>query len=157
MQVINLPTNFSYTHKLLRLLGICFVIFAAQMAKAQDKYERFSDKGKYGINKNGKKHVKAKYGDMKLEDKSELVLIRDYNKSKWGVMDKTSGKEIAPLRYDEINFHRYGKEPFSKDLIAPYYIAKIDNKFGVIDQKGKDVIPVMYENIYVLDNEKPYF
>lgn len=142
--------------------GISFLILLSHWAKAQDVYEQFSDKGGYGIKKNGKKHVKAKYDYMNFDQKSNLVFIgtAKKGKKKWGILDKISGKEITPFKYDEIESITYFKAPdYIKKIISPYCKVEIDKKFGIIDQNGKEIIPVTYNNISVnfSENEKPYF
>ncbi len=56
--------------------------------------------------------------------------------TKWGLMNKTSSKEITNMKYDEVS------NGFFNSSLAE---VKLNNKWGYIDKTGKEIIPCKYE------------
>jgi hypothetical protein len=58
------------------------------------------------------------------------------NDDKWEVIDKT-GKEITPLKYDEVYDFRDG-----------FAMVRLNDKWGFIDTTGNVIIPLKYDFAY---------
>jgi hypothetical protein len=90
---------------------------------------------KFGlIDRDGKELTKIKYDNMYFYHTMLLVKIG----SKKGIID-IDCKEIIPIKYEYIDYNNMG-----------YFIVKIkyDNKTtGLLDKKGKVLIPCMYNHI----------
>ncbi|MCU0437312.1 MAG: WG repeat-containing protein [Raineya sp.] len=123
------------------ILTFAFIsIITASFAQTQI----FQENGKFGVNRRGKKILKAKYEEIKpdtdyfVEEKDEdkhFVAVKQ--KGKWGFFN-LKGKEITPTMYED-----YESYMFRGGLAG----VKLNGKWGFIDTKGKEVIPFQYEEV----------
>ena len=58
--------------------------------------------------------------------------------SKYGFIDE-NGKEIVPLKYDEIADFSYEYNDMAK--------VKLNNQYGLVDKTGKEIISPIYDEI----------
>ena len=58
---------------------------------------------------------------------------------KWGCINE-KGKEILPLKYEEIDIHQLG---------VPGISAKYNDKWGYFNVHGKEIVPIIYEDIFI--------
>jgi hypothetical protein len=63
---------------------------------------------------------------------------------KWGYRDKKTGTMAVPCKYDK------AYDFFVSGLAA----VKLDNKWGVIDKTGKEIIPLEYDKVNILSNDE---
>ncbi|GEM_PF-686091 len=100
-------------------------------------------KGKYVIKKNGKisiidQHKRALLAEMNLDSVKMFLLSKDifaYKNNKMGVI--RNFKMLIPVQYDKISF----------DANESYVVEK-GGKQGLINSKGKWIIPIAYTTIY---------
>ncbi|MEO8868077.1 MAG: WG repeat-containing protein [Bacteroidia bacterium] len=102
--------------------------------------------GKWGlIDKTGKEISLMKYNYIQTEIRSNEVQVALVKiKKKFGYIDATTGKEITPIKYDEAMLFRW------------YTVAKVKlgKKWGIIDNTGKELIPLIYDKIIDFENDK---
>jgi hypothetical protein len=120
---------------------------------------RVKANGKYGyINSKGEAIIPLRFDAAEYFDYYGMARVRIGNK--WGWIGQ-NGKEITPLRFDEA-----GEFPERQQLshwewlyrllnIHPatfdhHALAKVmvDGKWGYIDMRGKEIIPLRYDEIY---------
>ena len=99
--------------------------------------------GKFGlINKLGHEILPCNY-DAVFNNESSLIWAR--KNGLYGFFDN-SGKEISGMIYSNIGVH--GINDFEKLMVV-----EKDGKFGVVNNQAAVVIPIIYENAIVCDNE----
>lgn len=99
--------------------------------------------GKFGlINKLGHEILPCNY-DAVFNNESSLIWAR--KDGLYGFFDN-SGKEISGMIYSNIGVH--GINDFEKLMVV-----EKDGKFGVVNNQATVVIPIIYENAIVCDNE----
>lgn len=127
-KVINKNSNISYSYG------------SGLILENKNDFEKNIDK--FWI-KNTKRTL-GEFENKKLVDKSIVNgMIKVYTANNKINFLNTSGKLISEKEYDRVsNFDEFG-----------YAIVEKDNMFGVIDKKGKEVIPVKYENIKSIDSD----
>ncbi|MES2838209.1 MAG: WG repeat-containing protein [Bacteroidota bacterium] len=62
--------------------------------------------------------------------------------NKWGKVDFFTGKEIIPIKYDGIEY-----EAYYDSLDRPLHKVKLNNKWGIIDNEGKEYFQIKYDSI----------
>jgi len=100
-------------------------------------------KGKYVIKKNGKisiidQHKKKLLVETNLDSVKMFLFSKDifaYKNNKMGII--RNFKILIPVQYDEISF-----------IENESYVVEKGGKKGVINSKGKWVVPVQYTNVY---------
>lgn len=97
--------------------------------------------GQYGLTKNGKEVTSNEYQSMTYESDVNLIIVE--KNQKYGAVD-TEGKEIIPIKYDEINVN--GLYMYAKDSLGTI----------VLDSNGKEVNINSNSYKYSTENEK-YF
>ncbi|MCC9019548.1 WG repeat-containing protein [Flavobacterium lipolyticum] len=135
--------------------------------------------GKYGfIDTNGKEVIPVKYdliydfvGDVtgcsidgikwglidtkgnivvepKFEGLSEVIfgIILFSAGNKIGILDKNMGKEITPAKYDKVYLPLRFQDKF--------IIVTINDKWGFIDEVGKEVVSLKYDSVHFFTNGK---
>jgi tetratricopeptide (TPR) repeat protein len=98
------------------------------------------------INQKGLLAIDAKYSEISDFDKYKLARVEI--KDKWGIID-SSGKEIIPIEF--ISFGTYVNWE-SNDLFVTYKytnILKLNYVAGVYDRSGKNIIPLVYDDIFI--------
>lgn len=109
-----------------------------------DKYtgnKAFYKDGKYGIKRGEKEIVPAIY-DVAYTYKNEYIKVKINDK--YGILDY-EGKEIVPVKYDDIEYEEYE--------INPVFYVKIGNRKGLINTKGKEIVPLKYDEIIRYDDK----
>lgn len=102
----------------------------------------FNDK--YGfVDENGFDITPVKYDYV---CKFNFNLAKVEINSKWGVVDY-NGNELVECKYDGIILPQYFISSENKPIIV-----RIDNKFGIINDKGQTLIPIKYEYIEFFEN-----
>lgn len=81
----------------------------------------------------GNEITSFKYDQIKECGRKDLVAVHADNK--WGLVDLT-GKEITPLKYDEIDYFQNGLS-----------IVTSNKNKGCVNIQGKEVIPVKYSRV----------
>lgn len=125
-----------------KLIGKWGVIDRAEQIVVQPKYESVSPyfnalsivkaKGKFGlINRKGGVVLSIKYDLIERHD--EWISMREDNQI--GITDK-SGRLIKSPQYDEVTYLPNGQFLVKKGLF-----------YGVIDLKGRDIVPVIYHKV----------
>jgi len=127
--------------------------------------------GKYGvINDNNSVLIYPDYDSIGLKHdittSERLILdklIPVYSNNKWGAYDKT-GNKVFELEYDDFGYTLNNIEiNGSKKVVEPVItidkcngvVVKKDNKYGLIDIKGKELVPIQVDAIYgINDAEK---
>ena len=92
---------------------------------------------KYGIiDASGKIIVPVRYSFVTICETVDAVkkYAKVQENDKFGLIDMTISKEVSPIMYDDIECFRDGRSK-----------VKLNNKFGYIDEEGKEKIPVKYE------------
>lgn len=91
-------------------------------------------KGKYGIinNRTGKEISGFIYDKVDFPDENYLIVKMN---NQWGVVQMNTGKIVLPFKYDFL---------WMSDEFA---IARLDEKWGVVNLQGEIIIPFEYENI----------
>jgi len=110
--------------------------------------------GKWGmINKRGKEITPLVYDELK-GIKNPIVRLGD----KYGFIRSKTGKLLTHVKYDDaeewtqiMNFDspRFGKEDLARVCIG--------GKWGCINQRGEEVIPLIYDEIEIDQFENPRF
>lgn len=132
---------------------------------------------KYGVVKSGNiAMIPCEYDKIGLEkenDKSNKYFILDTlipvcKDNKWGAVDKT-GKVIYEVQYDgfgcqittvEIDGENKEVVPVLSIEMCNGVVVKKDEKYGLLDVNGKELVPVAVSNIYEdkdVNNEEKYF
>lgn len=126
--------------------------------------------GKYGVvNDNNSVLIYPEYDSigLKYDITSSERLILDklipvYSNNKWGAYDK-SGNKVLELEYDDFGYTSNNVEVNDfKKVVEPVItidkcngvVVKKDDKYGLIDITGKELVPVQADAIYgVIDAE----
>lgn len=74
-----------------------------------------------------------------VEEEGVKIVVKD---KKYGLLNATNRKLILPLEYSDLFEEAKG-----------VFIASKDGKMGVVDGKGQQIIPVMYDSIHVASYE----
>lgn len=82
---------------------------------------------------------------MNISENAEKKLIPYRKKNQWGYMDYESKEIVIPCIYDTAYGFRYDRA-----------IVIIQEKYGVIDMNGKEILPAIYDNIPYLHEEGIY-
>ena len=69
---------------------------------------------------------------------------------KYGLFDKTTGKEIVPVKYDEVIAY-YSVDYWEKTTFIGCRV-KLNGKWGYVNQTGKETVPVKYDSVKALRN-----
>ena len=80
------------------------------------------------------------YTKCYVQDYLDLATVENEN-GLWGLVDLSSGKELAPCKYQSIS-------KFSGD----YAVVSIDGKYGSIDKTGKEIIKLQYDGMKIFPN-----
>jgi len=92
----------------------------------------------YGIiNSKGVQLTPAVYSGLNYEDNGCLTALK---KGLWGFISKT-GKEVIPCKYDGL--------VYSKGFL----IVTQNEKQGLLDNTGKEIIPVVNKNVFLFDKD----
>lgn len=119
--------------------------FCALNAHAQQGYEIFEHKGKFGIkDAEGKTTANAKYQYLGWSRGLELITggaIGYKDGKSWGLLS-VKGKKITPARY-------YSLESVHSDLVIASLIGKYSNEllYGAINSRGEVVIDFKYHSV----------
>ena len=101
--------------------------------------------GKVGlINNKGILVLPCQYDN--IEQKTERYFITR-NKDKFGLLHKTTEKEILPCKYDRIDI-----VTGNNDVRDTYFKLMIDDKWGVADSIGNMILSLKYDNINLYDD-----
>lgn len=134
-----------------KLLTAISLIFIVQFSFGQELIP-YEENGKFGYQDSvGNVVIPAKYDNM--GHFSEGFVAVSLNE-KWGFIN-TTGKEIIQPKYYSV----YGFHNKSAVVVSRSYRKTIDEhtekpirievyKYGIIDTKGKKIIPLKYEHIY---------
>ena len=144
-----------------------------------------SYKGRWGvIDSMGKILIPFKY--LNLSTPSEgFAIVEDFDKHKFYI--DTMGKKVFDCPYEECysfvnGFARYvdkgmsgfldrkgklfkGRYTDAKDFVGKYAVVQVGNGYGIIDDKGHEILPMKYDKIIIseglalvkLDNRYQYF
>lgn len=105
-------------------------------------YLSYSNNLKYGaVTSSGREVLDAEYDDVKFAN--GLFIVR--NKDKEGVM-KPQNINVLPIRFDDVTI-----------LSSDYIKTKLDNKTGLYNSSGKNIIPHEYKDIYLTDSPNLFF
>ncbi|MGZ5189645.1 MAG: WG repeat-containing protein [Flavisolibacter sp.] len=101
------------------------------------------------VNTTGKLIVPAIYSDAKSFT-GELSGIQT-NKNKWAVIN-TEGKVLTGFKYDDVHQNFNTKE--TNLAVVSYYDEKLyKHYYGVVDNRGKEILPVKYANATIFSND----
>ena len=85
------------------------------------------------------------------QSKNAEIPFRIFGRKFHKGLKNISGKIIIPKKYDEITVINYSALYWEKGEIIKnkrwYFLAKKGNKSGIYDDSGKNIIPVVYEEI----------
>ncbi|MCL2132003.1 MAG: WG repeat-containing protein, partial [Lentimicrobiaceae bacterium] len=100
--------------------------------------------GKWGfMDINGKEILPVKY-DLIAYAWAGLDRFSVQLDGKWGMIDGKTGEEMIPIKYDEeIRF----------DFEQNHTVVESDGKFGIIDTAGREILPVIYDRCYPMNEE----
>ena len=99
------------------------------------------------VKKDSKVGYFNEFGNILIEPKYDTILnfisgdfLNAFFESagKWGLLDKTTGAELSPAKYDEIIPMKFQKN---------FYKYRIKSKYGVLSKGGKEVTEVLYDSI----------
>jgi hypothetical protein len=91
-------------------------------------------------NLSNKTVVPVKFEDIELSNYNPYTEgVKVKLNGKWGVVD-TSGKEIFPIKYDNIFVYALGDSLRAQVML--------NNKYGWVDGTGKEILPIIYDEIY---------
>ena len=109
------------------------------------------------IDSNGKEIIRIIYDEIKLfaDGYAIVKIIEDFkqtsnlsdissNSIKWELIDM-SEKLLFPIKYEKIDYPFY--EEYIKLFKDNFAIFQINNKYGLINKAGKEIIPFKYDNI----------
>lgn len=145
----------------------CFVLFFSSISIQSQKLQVFVHKNHYGILKDGKEIVKAKYEYISPLIDNDYFIVGE--KGLFGVVD-TNGKELIPPTYEAlkyfsdgnfqatknkksglINYRNYISLPlkYTDFKFISQDLAEIwdGNKVGYISKYGTIIIPPVYDSI----------
>ncbi|MEF9919901.1 MAG: WG repeat-containing protein [Erysipelotrichaceae bacterium] len=114
-----------------------------------DDYYIVSNKGKTGIvNKDNKKIVDYKYSEIIGNYKNDKLLgfIANDADGNYDLFD-ASGKYLNKETYSAVNALRISSDKNQFNLLSGYIAVSKDGKSGILDYKGKTVIPFEYDPI----------
>ena len=108
--------------------------------------------GKWGlVNRQGKEIAPPVYDEIKGHQ-DPIVRVGD----KYGFVSRKTGKLLTPVKYDDakqwIQIFNFTSLQFGKKDLAP---VQLDGKWGCINVRGEEIIPVKYEKIDVNQSENP--
>jgi hypothetical protein len=111
-----------------------------EKSKFTDKYAIVKLNNRYGvIDTSGKMVIDARYDELK----SNASGIAAFKKNgKWGYLDISINKPIVLPKYDKADV-----------FIMHNSIVMKNAKAGVIDEKGKEIVPVIYDALMRLDGK----
>ena len=122
-----------YEHEYIKPCIYCFDMFFHAKSSGEEKIIDY---------KNNIVYESKKY---KLDCRNQGGIITSYQ-GKYGIVDYT-GKEISVPQYDSIETQRN----YEKHTNYHYYIVQKGNKYAVINENNKFIIPYMEEKISSLD------
>ncbi len=102
--------------------------------------------GLWGLmDKNGQEIVPLKYKEIQAElVGGETMVAYVKMNDKYGYIDASNGQPLTPLKYDEAYLFRWNKTAN----------VRIGDKWGVVNSTGKEIIPVIYDEISIFYNGK---
>ena len=108
---------------------------------------KFNNKWGY-VDATGKITIPINYSDA-IRFSGGLAGV-EYN-DKWAVINK-EGKLLTSFKYDDVHYNYSAKDA---DLIkvSTYNADKPSHKYGVVDKKGNEVIPVNYYTVDIYSND----
>ena len=115
-----------------------------------------SNKGLYGlIDKKGQVTIPIKYANIEAYQRYSIVTLG----TKQGLI-ANKGKIIIPIKYQYIKV--FSRTKYVSDAIAQKktkvyddLVVKINNRYGIINEQGKQILPTIYDDIdYV--SKSPY-
>jgi len=134
---------------------------------------------KYGVVKSGNVTIVfPEYDSIGLNnnittDSQYLILdtlIPVCKNNKWGAFDKTTGKLVYQLEYDgfgcnittvEVDEVKKAVSPVLSIERCKGVVVKKENKYGILDLSGKELVPIAVDSIYQIENvedeDKRYF
>ena len=107
--------------------------------------------GKKGVvNKSDQIVISFQYDDINVYSLKEGTTCEVKLNGKVGVYDIAKRQEVLPCKYTAVRWYQ------KKDY-GGYCKVEIDGKIGVIDKDNKEVIPCLYEDVYVHQlKEQPF-
>ena len=92
------------------------------------------------LNKEGGVILECEYLQI-LEDKHDFALLVQNEAGKWGVVNKTTGRELVPCEFDAV-------EPFSAEDDFELRLVYKDGKMGIYNSAAQEeVVPCIYDMI----------
>lgn len=117
-----------------------------KVAKFVDRQDDYDEGVRWGfIDKTGKEVIKPIYNTIKNDFESDLLCVEQNRK--WGFIDK-KGTVKVPLIYDEI-YNAYNGGRNNIFVFNGNTIASKDEKYGLINQEGKELTSFQYERAEV--------
>jgi hypothetical protein len=111
----------------------------------QNRIAIVSKNRKYGIiNEFGKKIIQPKYDTLEhpQEDYHESEIFEGRNKNYITLLDNRGNKI-----YDKVKSYNFDFSRLKSKVQRVYVIQNLQNKYGVVDTKGKTIIPFAYDEI----------
>jgi len=104
--------------------------------------------GKYlFLDLTGKEMIKPTFGLVIATDTNQFVRVQNDTTKLWAYFDITKDSVAFQGRFEDAAGFKWG-----------YAFVKNRNLWGVIDEKGKTVLPFQYDHIdYLISNSTPYF
>lgn len=91
-------------------------------------------------NTSGEKMFGRAFGSASAFDKNNLAIVNEENTREYSLID-TQGKQVGNS-YESIKLHDYFN----------YYIVMKDKMYGVLNEKGKEIVPCKYSRIDITNN-----
>lgn len=91
-------------------------------------------------NTSGEKMFGRAFGSASAFDKNNLAIVNEENTREYSLID-TQGKQVGSS-YESIKLHDY----------FHYYIVMKDKMYGILDEKGKEIVPCKYLKIDITNN-----
>lgn len=113
------------------VISACCLLFLSTTVAQSQNIEVFSHKNRYGILKDGKEVVKAKYEYISPLIDNNYFLVRG-DKGFYGAID-TNGKELIPVAYEALDYFSNGA-----------FQAKKNNKWGLVNYRNYIALPFKY-------------
>lgn len=105
--------------------------------------------GKWGfVDATGKVIIPMSYSNA-IDFSGGLAGVK-YN-DKWAVINK-EGKLLTSFKYDDVDYN-YSAKGAELIEVSNYNKEKIEHKYGVVDKRGNEVIPVKYYSVTVYTND----
>ena len=108
--------------------------------------------GKWGlVNKQGKEITPPVYDEIKGHQ-DPIVRLGD----KYGYVSRKTGELLTPVKYDNakqwMQILNFTSRPFGKKDLA---LVQLDGKWGCVNIRGEEIIPLKYEKIEINQVENP--